>query len=50
MSDMSVFITQIISFFTSIALVISNFLGINVPFTEKVEDFRVTTYIRGEYV
>ena len=50
MSDMSVFIKQIISFFTSIALVISNFLGINVPFTEKVEDFRVTTYIRGEYV
>ncbi len=50
MSDMSVFIKQIISFFTSIALVISNFLGVNVPFTEKVEDFRVTTYIRGEYV
>lgn len=50
MSDMSVFIKQIISFFTSIALVISNFLGINVPFTEKVDDFRVTTYIRGEYV
>ncbi len=47
---MSVFIKQIISFFISIALVISNFLGINVPFTEKVEDFRVTTYIRGEYV
>ncbi len=47
---MTVFLKQIISFFTSIALVISNFLGINVPFTEKVEDFRVTTYIRGEYV
>ena len=50
MNDMSVFIKQIISFFTSIALVISNFLGINVPFAEKVDDFRVTTYIRGEYV
>lgn len=50
MNDMSVFIKQIISFFTSIALVVSNFLGINVPFAEKVEDFRVTTYIRGEYV
>ena len=50
MSDMSVFIKQIIYFFTSIALVISNFLGINVPFTEKADDFRVTTYIRGEYV
>ena len=47
---MAVLIKQIISFFTSIALVISNFLGINVPFTEKVDDFKVTTYIRGEYV
>lgn len=48
---MTVFIKQIISFFTSILLVVSNFLGISsVPFTEKVDDFRVTTYIRGEYV
>lgn len=48
---MVTFIKQIISFFTSIALVITNFLGIgSVSFTEKVEDFKVTTYIRGEYV
>lgn len=48
---MTVFIKQIISFFTSIVLVVSNFLGIgSVPFTEKVDDFKVTTYIRGEYV
>ncbi len=48
---MAVFIKQIISFFTSIALVVSNFLGIDfAPFIEKVDDFKVTTYIRGEYV
>ncbi len=48
---MTVFFKQIISFFTSIVLVVSNFLGISsVSFTEKVDDFRVTTYIRGEYV
>ncbi len=48
---MTIFIKQIISFFTSLALVITNFLGIgSVPFTKKVENFKVTTYIRGEYV
>ena len=48
---MVTFIKQIISFFTSIALVVSNFLGIgSVPFIKKVDDFKVTTYIRGEYV
>ena len=48
---MAVFIKQIISFFISIALVVSNFLGIDsVPFIKKVDDFKVTTYIRGEYV
>jgi hypothetical protein len=47
---MAVFIKQIVSFFTSIALVVTNFLGINVSTGEKVDDFKVTTYIRGEYV
>ena len=48
---MLVFVKQIISFFTSIALIVANFLGISsVPFTKKVDNFKVTTYIRGEYV
>ena len=48
---MTMFLKQIISFFTSIVLVVSNFLGIgSVPFIKKVDDFKVTTYIRGEYV
>ncbi|MBR3781618.1 MAG: glycoside hydrolase family 18 protein [Clostridia bacterium] len=48
---MAIFFKQIISFFTSIALVVANFLGISsLPFIEKVDDFKVTTYIRGEYV
>lgn len=48
---MAIFIKQIVSFFTSVALVVANFLGMgSLPFIEKVEDFKVTTYIRGEYV
>ncbi len=48
---MAVFIERIIAFFTSLILVITNFFGISsLPFIEKVDDFKVTTYIRGEYV
>ena len=48
---MGVFIERIIAFFTSLVLIISNLLGIGGnPFAEKLENFRVTTYIRGEYV
>lgn len=48
---MAVFVKQIVSFLTSIALVVANFFGISsLPFTEKVDDFKVTAYIRGEYV
>ena len=48
---MGIFIERIIAFFTSLVLIISNFLGISGnPFDKKVENFRVTTYIRGEYV
>ena len=48
---MAILIKQIVSYLTSAALVIASFLGISpVPFIEKVEDFKVTTYIRGEYV
>lgn len=47
---MTVIVSQIVSFFTSLLLIVTNFLGISAPFTEKVDEFRVTTYIRGEYV
>lgn len=48
---MAILTKQIVSFLTSIALVVANFLGINsLPFVEKVDDFKVTAYIRGEYV
>ena len=47
---MAIFIKHIVSFFTSLAIVVTNFFGINVWFTEKVDNFKVTTYIRGEYV
>ncbi len=48
---MVVFLEQIIAFFTSLILVVTNFLGIaNVNVTKKVEDFKVTTYVRGDYI
>ena len=40
---MAVFFKQIVSFFASVALVVTNFFGINVSFSEKVEDFKVTS-------
>ncbi len=47
---MAVFFEQVVAFFTSLVLIITNFLGIGGnPFAEKTENFRVTTYIRGEY-
>lgn len=48
---MATFISQIIAFFTSLALVISGYLGIDTGSPcRKTENFKVTTYIRGEYV
>ena len=48
---MTTFISQIVSFFTSLALVVANLFGItSLPFTEKAENFKVTTYVRGEYI
>lgn len=48
---MATFINQIVSFFTSLALIISNLLGFtSLPFAEKSENFKVTTYVRGEYI
>lgn len=47
---MTVFIERIVAFFTSLALILGNFSGLggNV-FAKKVDDFKVTTYVRGEY-
>ncbi len=48
---MIVFIERIIAFFMSLAIIIANFLGISGGIcNRKVDDFRVTTYIRGDYV
>lgn len=48
---MTVFFSQIAAFFTSLALIITGFLGINIDLSKhKVEDFKVTTYVRGEYI
>ncbi len=48
---MSAFLSQIVSFFTAIILVVTNFFGIDYDMSDKkVDDFKVTTYIRGEYV
>ncbi len=47
---MSFFIRQIISFFISVALVLTGFLGLPSPKIEKVDNFRVTTYVIGEYI
>lgn len=48
---MAVFLSQVTAFFTSIILVITNFFGINYDMSDKkVDDFKVTTYIRGDYV
>ncbi len=48
---MVVFVERIIAFFTSLILIISNLLGAGGnPFAEKVDNFKVTTYVRGEYI
>ena len=48
---MAVFIERIAAFFTSLALIITNLLGIGgISVNDKVNDFKVTTYVRGEYI
>ncbi|MBQ5592604.1 MAG: glycoside hydrolase family 18 protein [Clostridia bacterium] len=48
---MLIFIQRVIGFFTALGMVISNFLGISLNVTDKkVDDFKVTTYIRGDAV
>ncbi len=47
---MFVFIERIIAFFTAVAMLLTSFLGINISFSESVENFKVTSYVRGEYI
>lgn len=48
---MTVFLSQVTAFFTAIILVVTNFFGIDLDMSDKkVDDFKVTTYIRGDYV
>ncbi len=48
---MAVFLSQVTAFFTALVLVVTNFFGIDIDMSDKkVDDFKVTTYIRGEYV
>ncbi|MBR5497894.1 MAG: hypothetical protein IKV76_07945, partial [Clostridia bacterium] len=47
---MSTFIQRVIGFFTALITLISNFLGIGELCNRKVDDFRVTTYIRGDSI
>ncbi len=48
---MRIFLQRIVVFFTAIVMIISNFLGINLNlFDKKSDNFRVTTYIRGDAV
>lgn len=46
---MIIFAKRVIAFFVSLITVVTNFLGMNVNLKEeKADDFKVTTYIRGD--
>lgn len=47
---MSVFIERIIAFFTALTTIITSFFGFGPCNDKKVDNFRVTAYIRGDYV
>lgn len=48
---MSVFIDRIIAFFTALTTITTSFLGLGAGSSDrKVDNFKVTTYIRGDYV
>lgn len=48
---MTVFFSQVTAFFTSLALIITGFFGITLDLSKnKAENFKVTTYIRGDYI
>ena len=41
---------RIIAFFTALVSLFTGFFGVSENYIEKVENFKVTTYIRGDYV
>lgn len=47
---MNVFIDRIVAFFTALITFITGLFGLNFETGNKVDDFRVTAYIRGDYV
>lgn len=47
---MNVFIDRIIAFFTALIIFIADLFGLNCEIGNKVNDFKVTAYIRGDYV
>lgn len=48
---MNIIFERILAFFIALATIISSFLGFNESIrVKKVEDFKVTAYIRGDYV
>lgn len=47
---MLVLIERIIAFFTALIVFITGLFGLNFEIGNKVNDFRVTAYIRGDYV
>ncbi len=44
------FIERIVAFFTALISLFTGFFGVSENYVDKVENFRVTTYIRGDYV
>lgn len=47
---MITFFRRIVAFFTTLATVISSFFGLGLNFREKVENFRVSAYIRAPFI
>lgn len=47
---MQVFVERIIAFFTALITLIAGWFGADYEPVKKSDDFRVTTYIRGDYV
>lgn len=47
---MQVFIERVIAFFTALITLLAGWFGVDYESAKKYDDFRVTTYIRGDYV
>ncbi len=47
---MAAIFQKILSFFTSVIVFINGFFGIGGPSDDKIDDFKVTTYLRGDSV